>query len=60
MIKIEESIVVLENNKGFQKIIDDVQNQVCDNKNLLLMLAKWRLIYDNCYFLQWLIPSSLW
>lgn len=49
--KIEESIIVLENNKGFQKIIDDVQKQVCDNKNLLLMLAKWRLIYDNCYFL---------
>lgn len=51
MIKLEESITVLENNKGFQKIIDDVQKQVCDNKNLLLMLAKWRLIYDNCYFL---------
>lgn len=51
MIKIEESIIVLENNKGFQKIIDDAQKQVCDNKNLLLMLVKWRLIYDNCYFL---------
>lgn len=46
MIKIAESIMVLENNKSFQKIIDDMGKQVCDNKNLLLMLAKWILIYD--------------